>query len=133
MRNVCKSQYITRVKRIVIQTGTVFLLLMGTAACASAPNDTTIGAVESSNPVQVNLSQDTKGEYIQIQSDNVAMAGYDASTQRMTVLFDNGKAYWYQPVERSVWTAFYNAQPHPWCQVGYSQLVEAGIPYGRAN
>lgn len=41
------------------------------------------------------------GEYISIQSDNVSMAGYDASSQRMTVVFDNGKAYWYQPVDQN--------------------------------
>jgi hypothetical protein len=79
------------------------------------------------------LSIDTKGEMIDIRSDNVSMAGYDASTQRMTVMFDNGKSYWYQPVDQSVWTAFYNAQPHPWSQVGYPALVEAGVPYGKIN
>jgi hypothetical protein len=79
------------------------------------------------------LSKDTKGEFISIQSDNVSQAGYDAASQTMTVIFDSGKAYWYQPVDQAVWTAFYNAQPHPWSQVGYPALVESGIPYGKLN
>lgn len=119
--------------RVVTQAVTLMLLLAGTVACSADRIDTSMSTFESSNPVPENFSQDTKGEYIQIESDNVSLAGYDASTQRMTVVFHNGKAYWYQPVDQSIWTAFYNAQPHPWSQVGYPQLVEAGIPYGRTN
>ena len=106
------------------------LLLLGCSAESSNSSST----IETSASVQVpDLSKETKGEWIQIQSDNVSMAGYDASTQTMTVMFDNGKSYWYQPVDQSVWTAFYNAQPHPWSQVGYPALVESGIPYGKLN
>ena len=106
------------------------LLLLGCSAESSSSSST----IETSASVQVpDLSKETKGEWIQIQSDNVSMAGYDASTQTMTVMFDNGKSYWYQPVDQSVWTAFYNAQPHPWSQVGYPALVESGIPYGKLN
>ena len=100
-----------------------------------------INACSIENPAQsvaatvpsIDLSQDTKGELISIQSDTVSMAGYDASTQMMTVVFDDGDAYWYQPVNQSTWTAFYLAQPHPWSQVGYPQLVQSGIPYGKLN
>lgn len=100
-----------------------------------------INACSIENPEQsaaatapsVDLSQDTYGELVTIQSDNVSMAGYDASTQMMTVVFDDGDAYWYQPVDQSTWTAFYLAQPHPWSQVGYPQLVQSGIPYGKLN
>jgi len=114
--------------------GLAIALLLGTSGCSSQAEITSMPALIETESSQVSdLSLDTKGEYIRIQSENVSMAGYDASTQRMTVVFDNGKAYWYQPVDQSVWTAFYNAQPHPWSQVGYPQLVEAGIPYGRAN
>jgi len=88
-------------------------------ACGADSTSESGQAVTSTQSISVDESLDTKGEYIAIQSDNVSMAGYDASIQRMTVVFDNGKAYWYQPVNQSVWTAFYNAQPHPWSQVGY--------------
>ena len=108
-------------------------LAFGISSC-SAETSSSTSNTESSIPVpQRDLSKDTKGEWIQIRSDNVSMAGYDASTQTMTVTFDNGKSYWYQPVDQSVWTAFYNAQPHPWSQVGYPVLVEGGIPYGKLN
>ena len=106
------------------------LLLIG----CSTESSSSLSITESSTSVQESdLSIDSKGEWVQIQSDNVSMAGYDASTQTMTVMFDDGKSYWYQPVDQSVWTAFYNAQPHPWSQVGYPALVQTGVPYGRLN
>ena len=117
-------------KTYVMIYSVISLLLIGCSAESSRSSST----IETSASVQVpDLSKETKGEWIQIQSDNVSMAGYDASTQTMTVMFDNGKSYWYQPVDQSVWTAFYNAQPHPWSQVGYPALVESGIPYGKLN
>lgn len=122
---IMKSQ-----KPNLMVSGICSLLLLGCSAESSRSSST----IETSASVQVpDLSKGTKGEWIQIQSDNVSMAGYDASTQTMTVMFDNGKSYWYQPVDQSVWTAFYNAQPHPWSQVGYPALVESGIPYGKLN
>ena len=117
-------------KNFVIMSNVCSLLVIGCSAEPSSPSSST----ESSASVQeTDLSKDTKGEWVQIQSDNVSMAGYDASTQTMTVMFDNGKSYWYQPVDQSVWKAFYNAQPHPWSQVGYPALVESGVPYGKLN
>ena len=108
-------------------------LLLLLSACSTESASESEQAVSTTQSSSVDESLDTKGEFISIQSDNVSMAGYDASTQRMTVVFDNGKAYWYQPVDQSVWIAFYNAQPHPWSQVGYPALVESGIPYGKLN
>ncbi len=108
-------------------------LLLLLSACSTESASESGQAISTTQSSSVDESLDTKGEFISIQSDNVSLAGYDASTQRMTVVFDNGKAYWYQPVDQSVWTAFYNAQPHPWSQVGYPALVESGIPYGKLN
>ena len=108
-------------------------LLLLLSACSTESASESEQAVSTTQSSSVDESLDTKGEYISIQSDNVSMAGYDASTQRMTVVFDNGKAYWYEPVDQAVWTAFYKAQPHPWSQVGYPALVESGIPYGKLN
>lgn len=119
-----------RMKSYLFALGTISFLIVGCTAKSSSQSST----AESSVSVQeIDLSKDTRGEWIQIRSDNISMAGYDSSTQTMTVMFDNGKSYWYQPVDQSVWTAFYNAQPHPWSQVGYPALVEGGIPYGKIN
>ena len=106
---------------------------IGASSCSAKSSSSSSNTVSSASLQETDLSIDTKGEWVRIQSDNVSMAGYDASTKTMTVIFDNGKSYWYQPVDQSVWTAFYNAQPHPWSQVGYSALVESGIPYGKLN
>ena len=111
----------------------VACVVVGLSSCSSDSGSGSPQIEASSFSQEQDLSKDTVGQLISIQSDNVSMAGYDASTQRMTVVFDNGKEYWYQPVDQSVWTAFYNAQPNPWSQVGYPQLVEAGTPYGRLN
>lgn len=108
-------------------------IAIGVTSCSGGSNSDLAQIEESASVQEMDLSRDTNGEFINIQSDNVSMTGYDATTQRMTVMFDNGKAYWYQPVDQSIWTAFYSAQPHPWSQVGYPQLVESGIPYGRVN
>ncbi len=73
----------------------------------------------------------TNGDLIAIQSDNVSAAGYDESSMVMTVQFDNGALYEYYGVQAALWTSFVAAQPHPWSQVGYPQLVQGGIPYKR--
>lgn len=118
----------TRTKRIA----SLYLILMSVLTISACSNESTAQSINT-EPSVTELNKDTSGEWIQIQSDNVSLAGYDASARRMTVIFDNGKSYWFQPVNQSVWTYFYNAQPHPWSQIGYPQLVEAGIPYGRVN
>ena len=73
----------------------------------------------------------TSGQLIPIQSDNVLAAGYNATSLVMTVQFKNGAIYEYYGVGADLWEAFIAAQPHPWSQVGYSRLVQSGIPYKR--
>jgi hypothetical protein len=73
----------------------------------------------------------TYGELIPIQSDNVNSAGYDETSLVMTVQFRNGAIYEYYGVPTQLWISFLAAQPHPWSQVGYPQLVRSGIPYKR--
>ena len=73
----------------------------------------------------------TNGELIPIQSDNVNSAGYDETSLVMTVQFRNGAIYEYYGVPTQLWISFLAAQPHPWSQVGYPQLVQSGIPYKR--
>ena len=73
----------------------------------------------------------TQGKLIRIQSDNVSAAGYDETSLVMTVLFKNGALYEYYGVVADLWVSFVAAQPHPWSQVGYPRLVQAGIPYKR--
>lgn len=70
---------------------------------------------------------------IPIQSDNVAAAGYDPTTQTMTVQFHEGSVYQYSPVPQSLWDDFVAAQPHPWSAVGYPRLVQAKVPYRRVS
>ena len=71
----------------------------------------------------------TGGSLIPIESSNVNMAGYDASTEVMTVLFDSGGLYEYYGVPENLWTDFVEAQPSPWSQVGYPRLVQDGYVY----
>ena len=71
----------------------------------------------------------TRDGLIPIDSDNVAMAGYNDSTRVMTVLFDSGGLYEYYDVPGSLWEAFVAAQPDPWSLVGYPQLVQGGYAY----
>ena len=73
----------------------------------------------------------TGGQLISIQSNNVAAAGYNESTQVMTVQFRNGSLYEYYGVPTNLWESFIAAQPDPWSQVGYPRLVQAGVPYKR--
>ena len=73
----------------------------------------------------------TGGDLIPIDSDNVAMAGYDASRQVMTVLFDEGRLYEYYEVPVALWKRFVAAQPDPWSTVGYPELVRGGYGYQR--
>jgi len=73
----------------------------------------------------------TGGDLIPIDSDNVAMAGYDATTQVMTVLFDEGRLYEYYEVPLALWERFVAAQPDPWSAVGYPELVRGGYGYQR--
>lgn len=98
------------------------LLLTTQTSCGTSSNSQTGPAAQAIG---------TSGALISIQSDNVMAAGYDQSTQIMTVQFQNGAVYEYFGVPGNVWTSFLNAQPHPWSQVGFPRLVAAGIPYKR--
>ena len=73
----------------------------------------------------------TAGQLVSIQSDNVRAAGYDANSMTMTVQFNNGYTYEYYQIPAKLWNSFIAAQPHPWSQVGYPRLVQAGVPYKR--
>ena len=84
-------------------------------------------------PQQAQEQIGTGGQLISIQSDNVSAAGYDATTQTMTVRFDSGATYEYYQVPASTWISFIAAQPHPWSQVGYPILVQGGFPYARVG
>jgi hypothetical protein len=75
----------------------------------------------------------TGGILINIESDNVQAAGYDASTRIMTVQFDNGYLYDYYQVPPNLWLEFVAAQPNPWSLVGYPRLVQGGYAYQRTN
>ena len=110
------------------KTFTYFLsvaLVVSTTGCGNTRENTT------SQQVETQVAVGTNGQLISIQSDNVRAAGYDANSKIMTVQFNNGYTYEYYGVPPELWNEFIAAQPHPWSQVGYSQLVEAGVPYKR--
>ena len=75
----------------------------------------------------------TSGQFIAIQSDNIAAAGYDDATSTMLVKFDDGSVYEYSPVPVSVWNDFVAAQPHPWSRVGNPVLVQGRVPYRKVR
>lgn len=100
-------------------------------ACGSLPSLNGEFSSNDTEQSQAIESVGTNGELISIQSDNVRAAGYDEASMVMTVQFDNGALYEYYGVPTDLWTSFVAAQPHPWTQVGYPRLVQAGIPYKR--
>jgi hypothetical protein len=107
----------------------VFLALtLSLSACSSS---NTYLDEQTQSDVAPSDQVGTNGQLISIQSDNVQAAGYDAASSVMTVQFDNGALYEYYSVPADLWTSFLAAQPHPWSQVGYPRLVQAGIPYKR--
>ena len=73
------------------------------------------------------------GGLIPIDSSNVSMAGYDENSSVMTVLFDSGGLYEYYDVPTDLWENFLDAQPSPWSQVGYPNLVQGGYEYRRLS
>jgi hypothetical protein len=100
-------------------------LAFGLTSCKSGSSSESVISAVSKTPVG------TGGQLISIQSDNVRAAGYDDFSLVMTVQFDNGAIYEYYGVSPDLWTSFIAAQPHPWSQVGYPQLVQGVIPYKR--
>ena len=101
----------------------LFIICLLTTSCGSPLS----GDLNS----QQSLSVGTNGQLVSIQSNNVMAAGYDDMSAVMTVQFKNGAVYEYYGVSAGVWQAFIAAQPHPWSQVGYPELVQSGIPYKR--
>lgn len=85
----------------------------------------------SASVTEAPISSGTNGELISIQSDNVSAAGYDEFSMVMTVRFKNGALYEYYQVPLSLWKSFLEAQPNPWSQIGYPQLVNGGYSYRR--
>jgi hypothetical protein len=102
-----------------------FLSIGLLTGCGSAAEDSPTPRVEAQSVVGTN------GQLIFIQSDNVQAAGYNESSMTMTVQFKNGYAYEYYGIPVELWNSFISAQPHPWSQVGYPRLVQAGVPYKR--
>ena len=104
------------------------ILLLSVGLLASCGNTTDSASSPHAEPQTV---VGTNGQLISIQSDNVRAAGYDAKSMTMTVQFNNGYTYEYYQIPAELWNSFIAAQPHPWSQVGYPLLVQAGVPYKR--
>lgn len=115
---------------IAVSSAFIAATLTCLTGCASNTEEVEVSETSSeasSQPVG------TGGVLIPIDSDNVTAAGYDASSQIMTVQFDSGWTYEYYGVSLDVWNKFVVAQPNPWSRVGYPLLVQSGIPYKRVG
>jgi hypothetical protein len=112
-----------RGKTFVLSFGLTLSLL--TTGCGDTSENISSAQVEAQSLVGTN------GQLIPIQSDNVVAAGYDANSMTMTVQFNNLSTYEYYGISPELWNSFIAAQPHPWSQVGYPRLVQAGVPYKR--
>lgn len=100
------------------------------SACASSAGQSQSGAT---SVVADQGSNESTGLLIPITSDNVAFAGYDSNRSVMTVTFHSGSTYEYYEVPVSLWERFIAAQPHPWSQVGYPELVQGGYGYQKIS
>jgi len=107
------------------------LLAVGVLTGCSATPEATPVETSPPQPVEQLDSLYPAGQLISIESSNVAAAGYDPLTRVMTVQFLSGGLYEYYEVPESLWLDFLAAQPSPWSQVGYPQLVEGGYAYRR--
>lgn len=103
------------------------VLLLSTSCTSQTFESTSTSTEDAANTEQ----SGTNGQLVPILSDNVTAAGYDETSLVMTVQFRNGAIYEYYGVPTQLWISFLAAQPHPWSQVGYPQLVQSGIPYKR--
>ena len=118
------------IRAVTVVALAVGVLLAGCAPTASTTAGPGVPSVERTTAVSATGDVvGTGGVLIPIQSDNVSAAGYDATTELMTVMFDNGRLYEYTGVPAELWEAFVAAQPHPWSRVGKPQLVDGGYPY----
>ena len=103
------------------------VLLLSTSCTSQTFESTSTSTEDAANAEQ----SGTNGQLVPILSDNVTAAGYDETSLVMRVQFRNGAIYEYYGVPTQLWISFLAAQPHPWSQVGYPQLVQSGIPYKR--
>ena len=113
-------------RRLGFSTPLMFLVLVISLTSCATPSEPTF-----SPQVEAQTVVGTNGQLISIHSDNVRAAGYDANSLTMTVQFNNGYTYEYYGIPAELWNSFIAAQPHPWSQVGYPRLVQAGVPYKR--
>lgn len=114
--------------------GIIGVLAFAVSACGSATSSRGDAKLETSDLAEVSGTQPvdaggTGGKLIPIDSDNLTRAGYDAATGTMTVQFDQGRLYEYYGVPLDLWERFVAAQPDPWSNVGYPELVQGGYPY----
>jgi hypothetical protein len=120
------------VKKLLKIGFSIFVLLL-----VSACNDSTKNISNDPNSQITYTNQPnevgTSGQLIPIQSSNVSAAGYNDASAVMTVQFKSGALYEYYEVPPELWVSFVAAQPHPWSQVGYPQLVQGGYGYSRIN
>ena len=117
-------------RAVLLAAGTSGLLLLG-GACSNEPSasETQQPAAAQEQQIEATAAAGTGGALIPIDSDNVAMAGYDDRTRVMTVMFHSARLYEYYDVPPALWEAFVAAQPDPWSLVGYPQLVQGGYSY----
>ena len=121
-------------RRRFFKTATSLLLTITTNFFVTSCSAERVASSTKTDSALVQESVVGTGEQlIMINSDNVTAAGYDDSSQVMTVQFDNGYVYEYFGVQPELWTSFIAAQPNPWSQVGYPRLVQGGIAYRRVR
>ncbi len=106
------------------------ILTITLSSCVGTSGKNDLGTSTSTGLVTT-INQGTGGALVDITSDNVSAAGYDAVAMIMTVRFKNGYTYEYYGVPGEIWNSFIAAQPDPWSLVGYPRLVQAGVPYKR--
>lgn len=121
---------LTKLSRFSFSLVLTFTLLAFSACGTSTASkvETPPNVSEQEEPVE---NVGTSGRLIFIESDNVNMAGYDAASKVLTIQFDSGALYEYYGIPAEFWVSFLAAQPHPWSQVGYPQLVLGEVPYRR--
>lgn len=109
---------------------TTLMLLATGCATPNTLDSATVDSRAATDTVTSNSrAVGTGGDLIPIDSDNVAMAGYNDSTRVMTVLFNSARLYEYYDVPPQLWESFVAAQPDPWSLIGYPQLVQGGYAY----
>lgn len=106
-------------------------LILSIIFLSACSNESQSLLTERNSENSASTSIDTNGVLIPIESTNVKSAGYDSDSKIMTVHFLSGSTYQYFEVPPTLWEEFLAAQPHPWSQVGYPQLVQGGYRYNK--